>query len=160
MERIRQQVDRMLERIIIGLMGLSVLNVLWQVTTRSILRDPSSYTEELARFLLIWLSLLGAAYAVSKKVHLSIDLFTARWEGKKRLYSEIFIEASIFLFALLVMIFGGLRLVSITLALQQISAALQIQLGYVYLVVPLSGLLITFYSAAFIVEHVKALREE
>ena len=45
------------------------------------------------------------------------------------------------------MVVGGFNLVSLTVYLEQISSALQIQLGYIYLAVPISGLLIIFYSA-------------
>ena len=49
--------------------------VCWQVFSRFILRAPSSYTEELARFLLIWIGVLGASYAYRTKAHLGLDLF-------------------------------------------------------------------------------------
>ena len=60
---IRSVVDRWLSYALMLLMAVSALNVLWQVFTRFILQDPSSYTEELARFLLVWIGLLGASYA-------------------------------------------------------------------------------------------------
>jgi hypothetical protein len=59
-------------------MAVSVLNVLWQVFTRFVIRHPSSYTEELARYLLVWVGLLGAAYASGHKLHLAIDLFSQK----------------------------------------------------------------------------------
>ena len=52
---------------------------------------------------------------------------------------------------------GGLRLVALPISLEQVSAALQINLGYVYFVLPLSGLLIMFYSGSQLFEHVLAL---
>lgn len=153
MRKIRAVMDKVLEWMLIVLMGIMVINVLWQVFTRFVLRNPSSYTEELARYLLIWVGLLGASYAVSKKMHLAIDIFTSRLTGNIKQYSELFINLCIFLFALFVMVLGGIRLVNITLTLQQISAALQIKLGYVYLALPLSGALIMFYTAIFFIEH-------
>jgi TRAP-type C4-dicarboxylate transport system permease small subunit len=58
------------------------------------------------------------------------------------------------------MVIGGFRLVSITLKLNQISAALQIQLGYVYLVLPLSGLLIMFYAFLSFMEKLHTAAEK
>ena len=78
---------------------------------------------------------------------------------KIRLVIELIIQACIFVFAMLVMLVGGLRLVTITLALNQVSAALRIPLGYVYLVIPLSGLLIMYYSLASAAETVRKSRE-
>jgi len=144
MERVRKIVDKALEGLVITIMFVMVINVLWQVFTRFILRNPSSYTEELARYLLIWLGLLGASYAVGKRLHLAIDILTMRLTGKKKNYSELFINLVIFLFAFFVMVIGGWRLVHINLLLNQLSAALQIKIGYVYVAVLLSGLLIMF----------------
>lgn len=160
MQRIRVGVDQVLKWLVIVLMGVMVLNVLWQVFTRFILRDPSSYTEELARYLLVWVGLIGAAYAASQKMHLAIDILTARLQGKPKHYVEMFIHACTFLFAFLIMVVGGLRLVNLTLTLNQISAALQIKLGYVYLALPLSGIIIMFYAAHFFAERLRLLFDE
>ncbi len=65
--RIRRGVDFALEWLLVALMSLMVVNVLWQVATRFLLNDPSSFTEEIARYLLIWVGLLGSAYAVGKR---------------------------------------------------------------------------------------------
>lgn len=160
MQRIRSGVDQVLKWLVIVLMGVMVLNVLWQVFTRFVLRDPSSYTEELARYLLVWVGLIGAAYAASQKMHLAIDILTARLQGKPKHYVEMFIHACTFLFAFLIMVMGGLRLVNLTLTLNQISAALQIKLGYVYLALPLSGIIIMFYAAHFFAEQLRLLLDD
>lgn len=156
MQSLRAKVDKVLEWAIIILMAVMVLNVLWQVFSRYLLQNPSSFTDELARYLLIWLGLLGASYGVSKKIHLAIELITAKLSDKQRLISDLFIYAVIFLFALLVMVIGGIRLMHITLVLNQISAALQIKIGYVYSVIPLSGVLMMFYALVFAIEDVRA----
>lgn len=158
MEKVRAAVDRVLEGVLMALVTIMVVNVLWQVATRFVLKNPSSYTEELARFILIWLSLLGASYATGKRLHLALDILTRRFTDKARIYSELFIQLCIFLFALFVMVLGGLQLMSITLSLRQISAALQVQLGYVYLAVPLSGLLMMFYSGLFFINRLREIR--
>lgn len=158
MQNIRRQVDRLLARGLIGLMGVAVVNVLWQVFTRWILDDPSSYTEELARFLLIWIGLLGAAYAAGRRLHLAIDLLPAKLTGRPRRLLDMAIEALVAAFALGVMVVGGGRLVWLMLRLDQTSAALQVPLGYVYVAVPLAGLLILFYALLDLAGHVRALR--
>lgn len=158
-ERARQSVDRVLEWVLVIIVAVMTLNVLWQVFTRFILANPSSYTEELARYLLVWLGLLGAAYAVGKKMHLSIDLLPMKLKGKKRLMLELVIQACILLFAIAVILIGGADLVGLTLTLDQLSAALRIKLGYVYLALPLSGALMIFYSITFVVETLRAFKE-
>lgn len=153
--RAKDIVDRILAAALMILMAANVINVLWQVFTRFVLKNPSSFTEELARYFLIWVGLLGASYAAGKKMHLAIDVVLKAMRGRPRKWTEMFIQVFIFLFSFLVMVVGGIRLVAITLTLNQISAALRIKLGYVYLALPLSGLLIMFYAAHFFIERVR-----
>jgi len=158
LEKVRKYVDKVLEWIVIVIMAVMVLNVTWQVVTRFVLKNPSSFTEELARYLLIWLGLFGASYGVGKKIHLAIDVFSSRFKGKSKCYLEIFLALCTFFFALFVMVIGGIYLVSLSFELKQISAALRIKMGYVYLAIPISGAMIMFYSLVFFVENFSELR--
>jgi TRAP-type C4-dicarboxylate transport system permease small subunit len=160
MKTLRGAVDRLLGWVICGLMGLMVINVLWQVFTRFVLRDPSSFTEELARYMMIWVGLLGSAYASGRKSHLALDLLTSKLSGGRKRASEIFIHSCVLVFALAVMVGGGVRLVWIQLSLGQHSAALQVKLGYIYLVVPLAGVFIAFYCVVFLLEAFRGETEE
>jgi TRAP-type C4-dicarboxylate transport system permease small subunit len=159
-KKAKDTIDKALEIILVVLMSSSVLNVLWQVFTRFGLHHPSSWTEELARYLLIWIGLLGASYAAGKKMHLPIDILLLKLKGRARKAAELSIQISIFLFALMVMAIGGFRLVAMTLKLNQVSAALKIKLGYVYLALPLSGFLIMFYSFVFFREKAKERKSQ
>ena len=154
MHKARQIVDSVLGVILVVLMSVLVLDVLWQVFTRFVLSDPSSYTEELARYLMIWVALLGAAYAAGKKMHLAVDLLPKSLSGAKARALTIVILILTIVFAIGVLIIGGTRLVWTMLYLGQISAGLQIPLGFIYLVVPITGILITFYSACDLIQTV------
>lgn len=156
---IKNKIDGALRWALVVIMAVMTINVLWQVFSRFVLGDPSSFTDELARYLLIWIGILGAAYVAGQKLHLAIDLLATKLEGNSKSYLEIFIQGCIFMFAFVVMVIGGLRLVYVTLTLEQISAALQIPLGYVYMAVPLSGLLMMFYTSLFILEESKKIIE-
>jgi TRAP-type C4-dicarboxylate transport system permease small subunit len=127
-------------------MALMVLDVLWGVITRYALGGQADWTEELARFLLIWIGLLGVAYASGQKMHLAIDLLRPRLKGKRAIQVQYLIHGLVIAFALLVMIVGGGRLLYISQTLGQQSAALQIPLTVVYAVLPLSGLFIIYYK--------------
>ena len=143
---IRKTIDLILSRFVTLVMAILVLDVLWQVTSRYIMREPSSWTDELAGFLLIWVGLFGAAYATGMKDHLAIDLLPRKLDPPKRKYLYLVINCLIGAFGLIVLIIGGVRLVYITFKLNQISSALEIPVGYVYLVLPVSGLFILFYA--------------
>jgi len=155
MERLTTAITKVLGVILIVLMSAMVLDVTWQVFTRFILKDPSGFTEELAGFLLIWIGLLGASYALHTKAHLGIDVLTYKLTGTKKQVTEILISIIVLLFAFFVLVIGGIRLVNITFTLNQISPAMELKMGYVYLVVPLTGLLFIYYSLDNIVKATK-----
>lgn len=150
--KLKNKIDKVLEKVLIVLMSLLVIDVLWQVLSRYILSSPSSFTDELAGFLLIWVGVLGAAYVAGQKQHLAIDLLLQKSSASKQKQLLVFINVCIALFALSVMVIGGSWLVATRFLFNVNSAALQLPLGYVYLVLPLSGLLISFYSIVFIVK--------
>ncbi len=152
MNRLKLGLDRTLAAVIGVLMAAMVLNVLWQVLTRFLLATPSSYTEELARYMMIWIGLLGGAYGVGQKSHLALDLLATRLTGARQKIVATLIALSVLAFALAVLVGGGIRLVWITFALGQTSGALQIPLGYVYLVVPVSGVCVVFYAVGWLLE--------
>lgn len=136
-------------------MAVMVLDVTWQVFTRFLLKNPSGFTEELAGFLLIWIGLLGASYAYRIKAHLGIDILTSKLTGTKKISSEIIVSVIVFLFALFILVIGGLRLVNIVFTLRQISPSIGIPMGYVYSVLPITGILFIYYSIVFIIESLK-----
>lgn len=152
MNKIRKYIDKFLAFVLILTMTLLVIDVVWQVLARYIVKSPSSFTDELARFLLIWVGLLGSAYALGKKKHLAIDLLPSKLSGKPKRALNVFISVLVISFAFLVLVVGGIRLVYITFTLNQISPALGIPVAYVYLVLPFSGILMILYGLLEIFE--------
>jgi len=146
---LRRGLDRGLGALLSLLMGLAVANVVWQVVSRYVLGDPSSFTDELARYLLVWIGLLGAAYGVGQRMHLAVDLLPARLGARMSWLAECCVIA----FAVAVPIWGGLRLVSLTGALGQTSAALGIPLAAVYVALPLSGVAMLAYAVLALAER-------
>lgn len=141
---------RALELFVISLFAALVLCVLWGVVSRYVpgIR-PSSWTEELAIYLLVWVSLLGAALAYRANGHLGVDYFVGKLDPSARRVAFYVAELAVLLFAAFALCYGGWKLVSQTLAANQITAVLQWRIGYLYSAVPLSGLFI----CAFAVEH-------
>ena len=146
MKQIRSQLDKVIELLLVSILSAMVINVLWQIITRYFSASPSSFSDELARYLMIWLGLMGSAYVSGKKEHVSIDYFLKKLNHKKRLLLNRLIDFIILFFAFFVMIIGGGHLVFVTIKLEQLSPSLQIPLGFVYSVIPLSGLIIIFYQ--------------
>ena len=143
----RKKTVKWLEKTLALLMALLVLDVIWQVVTRFLLNNPSSFTDELARFLLIWLGLLGAALVSGHKMHLAIDLLSDRIRSPQiQKYLAIFIDAVVVIASLSIMVFGGSKLVYTIWILGQTSTALQVPLSVVYTIIPISGLLIIYFA--------------
>jgi len=123
-----------------------LLSVCWQVFTRYVLNDPSSITDELSRYLLIWLGMLGGAYVAGRHEHLAIDILPERLSPDRREILEYIITALIIAFVGGAMVIGGSRLVYVTHSLGQTSAAMQIPLSWVYSIIPISGILIVLFK--------------
>jgi len=144
--KLRSQIDSVLEKILVIIMSSMVINVLWQVFSRYILTNPSSFTDELARYLMIWVGVLGAAYVAGKGNHVAITYFSEKFSPNNLKRVKVGINLIILGFAFFGMLVGGLRLVYITMVLEQLSPSLKIPLGIVYAVIPLSGILIIYYK--------------
>ncbi len=150
-------INRGLAAFTISLSTFLVFCVIWQVISRYVIGKPSTITDELARYLFMWVALIGAAYTTGQKRHLAIDLLTMKLTGKRKLINEIFIQAAIAVFAFIVLIYGGISLALKTLATGQVTPALGWEMGYIYFCLPLSGALMIFYSFIFSREKVKEL---
>ena len=149
---LRKKIDKTLEYSLVAILAILVLDVLWQVASRYMLSSPSTFTDELAGFLLIWVALLGAAYVTGQKQHLAIELIMSKVNSRKANILRIIIQIAVIVFTLFVMIIGGAWLIFTRFYLGQVSAALQMPLGYVYMVLPISGVFIIYYSVVNLIE--------
>ena len=145
-DKIFNKISKILEVILVFIFAILVIDVLGQVFSRYVLNTSFAFTEELARFSLIWLSILGAAYLNAKREHLSMDFLYQKFSPKNKKKALLIIELLIILFAVVVMVIGGFNLVYTTLHLGQLSGTLRIPLGYIYAILPFSGILIIFFS--------------
>lgn len=141
---------RALEIFTSALFGALVLVVLWGIVSRywpGI--PPSDWTEELGIYLLVWVSLLGAALMYRDRGHLGVDYFVSKFDPAAKRWSAIFVELCVLVFAGFCLCYGGYRLVADTLASGQLTPVLQVKVGYFYASVPVAGI----FFVAFAVEH-------
>lgn len=145
---------RLLEWFTIALFAALVLDVLWGVISRYVpgIR-PSDWTEELAVYLLVWVSLFGAAITYREYGHLGVDYFVAKLDPSAQRLVAVIVELAVLFFAGFALCFGGWRLVMDTLGANQLTPVLQWKIGYLYSVVPLSGVCFI----AFAIEHLVKL---
>ncbi len=150
--------DRVFRLFLTVLMAAMVLCVTWQIVSRYFLGDPSPWTEELARFLLVWIGLLGGSYAYHVKMHLGLDLLGPRLTGIKKAVHQIFIHAVVIVFAVAVLIVGGMSIVQLTADLKQYSTALGVPMSVVYYCLPVSGVMLVVYALVGLLKSVSELR--
>ncbi len=124
-KRFRGTLDKALEAVIIFLSGLMVVVGAYQILVR-------------------YLFLLAAAYMFGKNGHMRMGFLADKAEGSSKRTLEMISQCLIFGFAAVIMIYGGIQITSLTMS--QRTASLGIPMGYVYLIVPLSGVLILVYS--------------
>lgn len=144
----RSKIDAVLGKTLVLIMSVMVINVLWQVFTRFVTGNPSSFTDELARYLMIWIGVLGAAYVSGRNLHVAIDILPMRSNARTQKSLKMVVTILVILFVLFAFVIGGSRLVYISYVLGQQSPALQVPLAVVYIIIPISGLLIIYYKVS------------
>jgi TRAP-type C4-dicarboxylate transport system permease small subunit len=132
--------------------ALLVVDVVWGVFTRYVMGEQAKWTEELARFLLVWVSLLGGAVAFGIKGHLGVDYFVGKFDPDVRKMMALFTHVVVLFFAAAIFVYGGGRVVSDALAMEQMTPALGIKMGHVYLALPISGLFMVLFTIENLIE--------
>jgi len=142
---------RLLEWLLIISMAVLTLDVLWGVFSRWLaswgwMDGQASWTEELARYLMIWVGLLGGSLAFQHRAHLGVDYLVGKFDPSGQKILRLGALAVVLLFAIGVLVIGGWQLVSRTLELKQDTPALGIPKGWVYLCVPISGVFVVIFT--------------
>lgn len=153
MDKTKSSLDSFLRTLCIILFAFLVLLVTWQVITRFVFNAPSSFSEELAKYIFVWLALFGGAFVFGEKGHMAIEFIKDKFSEKIRYATEWFIEVITIVFATLVMIVGGIQLIMMTWS--QTSASLGVPVGLLYFAVPLSGLFIVLYCVHHLYQLIK-----
>jgi len=149
---LKDGLNKGLELFIVGTMALLVVDVVWGVFTRYALGQQAKWSEELARFLLVWVALLGGAVAFRTKAHLGVDYFANQLHPDARKLTAVVAHLVVLFFAAAVLLLGGASVVREALALEQTTPALGWKMGYVYLALPISGFFVVLYTVDNLME--------
>ncbi len=114
-----------------------------QVIFRGALDRPLAWSEEVARYLFVWIVFIGGAWAVPDDAHFRMDLLLSLTRGLSRRVVVLFSCLCMIAFAIVMLVYG-IRLVSSVAS--QISPALRISMAIPYSALPLSGLLIIVHA--------------
>ena len=143
-----------LTKLLNGLAGISFIAMVvltcWQVFTRYVLKNPSSWSEELVSYLFAWASLLGASLITGERGHMNIPIVVERLGSGARKALGIFAELVAFAFSAIILVYGGVQITQ--LAMGQMTSSLGVAVGVFYVVLPLCGVLNMIYTVLNIVD--------
>ncbi len=145
-----------------GLAGISFLAMViltcWQVLTRYVLQNPSTWSEELVGYLFAWMSLLGASLVTCERGHMNIPIIVERFSAPVQKLLNCLGEVIAFLFSAVILVFGGVQIT--TLAMGQMTSSLGVPIGIFYIVLPLCGVLNMIYTVLNIIDILQGRTEE
>lgn len=152
LKTIRDILNKVLGGMNVFLFAFMVVIGTYQILVRYLFNSPSTVSEELLTYSFSWMALLAASYVFGKREHMRMGFLADKLqEGAKKIL-DIIIEGIIFIFAVIVMLYGGIQIVSLTMI--QKTASLGISMGYIYLIIPICGGLIMIYSILNIIDIV------
>lgn len=138
MVKLVEGINKVVHIALIALMVVLVVSVFCQITLR-FFNYSIAWTEELSRYSMIWMTFLGAAYAFAKRAHIGMELFVDRTEGLLK-QVLIVIAAAVCLVFFVLMVVKGYELSM--RVMDQPSAVMQVPMGIVYSVIPISGIIL------------------
>ena len=151
------KIKTVLTKALNGVAGMSFIVMValtcWQVFTRYVLKNPSTWSEELVSYLFAWMSLLGASIVTSESGHMNIPGLVDRLNPQMRSYMRILHELIALLFSLAILVYGGWQISR--LAMGQMTSSLGVPVGIFYFVMPLCGVLNIIYTIINIAEIAK-----
>ncbi|MGL5348174.1 MAG: TRAP transporter small permease [Cetobacterium sp.] len=154
MNKIRDCINKFIFVIGAVLLTIIVLTVSWQVVSRYVFNSPSIFTDELARFLLMWIGMLGTTYSFGAKAHLSMDYLHTFLHPSKVKTIKIILPIFSIIFMGFVMVWGGTLLTLNTM--KQFSPVLHLPMGLVYSILPMTGVINIFYFIGYIMDEIKS----
>ncbi len=150
MNAVYNGLNRFLQIISVILFSLLVLATTWQVFSRLVLSSPVTWSEELAKMLFVWLSFLGAALVYGERGHMAVEYVARRFDESKERAFALWTHGVSFVFAVIALVWGGWN--AAMNAWSQNLTALPVNIGSVYLVMPIAGVAIALYAVYHIIE--------
>ncbi|MDO5735721.1 MAG: TRAP transporter small permease [Propionibacteriaceae bacterium] len=148
MNAVKNVLDKVLYWITVALFAVLVVIVVWQIVSRQVLQAPATWTDEGARVTFVWLGLFASAFVFGERGHVAVEFVVRKFSASKEKVIAIVVQVIVLLFALVVLVWGGWR--ASQNAWTQGLSALPFTFGQMYLALPVSGVLMAFYSVYYI----------
>jgi len=128
---------------VVAMFGLQVIAVFSQVVLRFIFKAPPDWTEELAKFLQVWIILLTSAICIKEGSHLVVDYLVHYLPFQCKKILKLIVTFLIMIF-LSVLVVAGINMMKV--GSSQTSPALNLPMSLIYLVFPIAGTLMWLES--------------
>ena len=155
-ERFVKTIDRIIEQIIVFLMAFAVISTVLQVTYRYVISRlitfPLSWTEELTRYMMVWVTFLMIGMGLAKGVHASIDLIIFL-PYRYRKYFEILTNIAMLIYGWILLYYGWYLTM---FNAGQLSPAMRISMAVVYVSIPIGGVILLLRVLVRIIEGLKS----
>jgi len=138
-------VAKVLEKLMIVLVTAMMLSLAWQVFTRFVIKQPSTWTEEIARYTFIYLVMIGASLGVKNSVHFGMTMFSDKLHGKARDYYQRFVINGIILLAAIFMLVIGTEF-AMSYGLNRVSPTFLVPMAWVFAIVPVSAVFMILFA--------------
>lgn len=157
MDKLRDILTRLLNILAGGSFLVMVVLTCWQVLTRYVLNNPSSWSEELVSYMFAWMSLLGASIVTAERGHMNIPILVEKTSPAMQKFFFCLAEVIAFLFSAIILAYGGFQIAN--LAMGQMTSSLGVPIGVFYVVLPLCGILNMIYTLLNIADILKKKEE-
>ena len=145
--------------LIIVMAAVMIVALVLQIIFRYVFNSSLSWSEELALFLFTWVVLLAGSIGVREHMHVRLIIIRDRFPEFGRKCFDFIAEVLAVLFGLLLLVKGWDYCVATT-EQGMVSAAVRYPLQYLYMVAPISGLLIVFHGSINILHLFIDIKEE
>ncbi|WP_027184528.1 TRAP transporter small permease [Desulfovibrio inopinatus] len=143
MEKLFKTLRSLLYWFSVSSMSVMLIIIFIQVIARYVFNHSFEWSEELARFLFVWVVFLGSALIMGESGHLAVQFLPTRFKGTSfGLFLEVFTNVCSYVFILL-LLSQGAKMTSIMTF--QTAPGLGISMSWVYAVIPLSAALMLLY---------------
>jgi C4-dicarboxylate transporter DctQ subunit len=139
MDSFKKLIDNFEKYLVITILGIMSILVIWQVAARFIFSSPLSWTEEAARYLMIWLTFFGGSIGVRSGAHVGVEIALRLLPKEYRKIGQMIGHIMGLIFILIIIIFG-FKVVNMQIAMGQTSPAIGIPIWWAYLGVPVGSI--------------------
>ena len=158
MENLKIKLTKTLEVICISLFVFITIIGLYQIITRYVFNSPSTVSEELLTFAFTWMALLSASLVFGKREHMRMEFVANLFKDKAAITLSIISEVLVLIFSALVLVYGGIAITKLTTL--QVTASLGVPMSFIYIIVPISGVLTVLFNIINLKEFIKKLKAE